>query len=800
MEAVSVVDRQLGLDVYFPGCNLYYRQERPRYLPYMDGSLYRPWQSYDPILLAIEHQRRSSPANIGEACIYGSLAHVIKFWAQGQDIHKRPIEFGGDATLLMWCALRGNLGVAKFLLDQGVKLDESNRLGHTALHWAITGVQYDMTRLLLDHGADPLQKDYQGYSAFFLAVQANNLPLLLMLCEYYPLDTKERDVEDHSLLHWAAYTNSLAICQYLVEKCHVDLNACDSNGRTPLIWAAREGYAVVVEYLVSLGARTDVADVDNYTAIQYARFRNHREVVYVLTKNPVAQGDDITASVHGDSLRRSTLESGYADVRQNRRRGTMSMMLHEPIFLAISFFGFLYVLFGYLLLKLMPPLVSHVVVAFFFFRNSLWVFIFGLPVQGGKPELSHVQKLGIASSLGESARGIWLFRNRDAALLFALTAFLLLQQYAWVKMGLVPIVTYYLPDETALMRRTLERVHQPTENVLLSLFFHNKAELEQFVLLSLFCLVALSGMLCKLLSMRSTHEPPGASLDTSPVWPIMRQRAYRWLHPRILSMERHMSIPVRTFYCYERDSFLRRFDGYSILLDCPIAESNHGWFFIFVTSLACFQWLIFFWSWEQTSELLQCPKHSSFFGWVVGSLWSLLIHALPCRDEARFAVISYGPWFSWIRYVFPTAANSLGVWLLQYSFCFAVTMTWVAVRQWVAAAMGATRVELANPTAPSSEGGLVSIFPPTLSSSSPWIPPEGVTEGVAPPEEGSTVVPHAMKKGSSRCIYAEHESALLNIVAFLLGRTGRRWSGAVAVSSSNAPLFILSVLSDPDVA
>ncbi|RNF04817.1 putative 6-phosphofructo-2-kinase/fructose-2,6-biphosphatase [Trypanosoma conorhini] len=797
MEAIELMQRQAGLDVYFPGCNWYYRQHRPRHLPYMDGSLYKPWQPYNEVLLTMERQRRRCPASIEEACIYGSLAHVIKFWAQGQELREGPVNFeGSDATLLMWCALRGNLGVARFLLDQGVKLNVSNGLGHTALHWAVAGVQYDVTSLLLDHGADPLQKDFQGYSAYFSAVQANNLPLLLMLCECHPLDAKERDLEGHSLLHWAAYTNSLAICQYLVEKCHIELDTLDNNRRTPLLWAAREGYAVVVEYLVSCGARTDVADMNNYTALQYARFRNHRETVYVLTKNHAALRNGINESVHSDSSPFNTVGRSCTEVRRNRRRGTMSMMLREPIFLVMSLFGLFYVAFSYLLLKVIPPLISHFVVALFFFRNALWTILFGFPVQGGKPELSSIQKLGIANSFGESARGIWLFRDRDAASLLALTAFVLLQQYAWAKMGLVPLITYYRPDEAALTGHTLESVYQPREKGLFGLLFHNKAELEQFVLLSLLCLMLLSGMLCKLLSMRSTHEPSESSLDASPLWAIMRRRAYRWLHPRILSMERHMLIPLRTFYCYERDVFLRRFDGYSIALDCPIAESNHRLFFIFVTSFACLQWLTFVWSWEQTSELLQCPQHSSFLGWVFGSLWSLLIHALPCRDETRRAVASYGPWLSWLRYILPTEANHLGVWLLQYSLWAAVLATWVAVRQWVAAATGATCVELANPTATSSEGGLVSIFPPTLSSAAPWFPPEGVTEGVAKPVEDTTAVP-PVAKINFRCIYANHGNALLNMLDFFLGRAGRRWRGAVAVSPANAPLFTLAVLSDP---
>ncbi|PBJ72773.1 putative 6-phosphofructo-2-kinase/fructose-2,6-biphosphatase [Trypanosoma cruzi] len=788
---------QLGLDVYFPGCDTYYQQSRPAYLPYMDGSLYKPWQPRHPWMQSAERQRRDNPSTIEEACVYGSLAHVITFWAQGHEVKDRRALFeGNDATLLMWSALRGHLGVAKFLVDQGVKVNAANGLGHTALHWAVTGVQYDMTRFLLDHGADPRQKDHQGYSAYFTAVQANNLPLLLMLCEQHPIDPQERDFEGHSLLHWAAYTNSLVIFQYLVENCRFDLDVPDLNGRTPLLWAAREGYAVILEYLVLRGARTDLADKDNYTALQYARFRNHREAVYVLTKAPIFQRNDSTFSVKSDFSPMEISGSGYINVRQMRRRGTLKMMVQEPIFMAMSLLGIFYMAFSYLLLKFIPPLISHIVLGIFFFRNSLWMLILGYPVQGGKPELSFIQKMGIGNSFGESARGIWLFRNRDGSCLFAIMSFWLLQQYAWAKMGLVPIITSYPTYEIALKDHPLESVYQPTGSIFLGLFFNNKAELEGFLLLFLFSLMMLSCIMCKLLSMRSMYEPSESSLKNSPVWAIMRQRAYGWLHPRVISIEKHMLIPLRTFYCYERDVFFRRFDGYSIALECPIAESNHGWFFLFVTSAACFQWLIFFWAWEQTSERLQCPRYSSFSSWVAGSLWNLIIHALPCRDGTRLGVADYGPWVSWLQYVLPTEANYLGVWLLQYGLVASIMATFVAVRQWVAAANGATCIELANPTATGSEGGLVSIFPPTISFSAPWLPPEGITEGVTLPVDDGTVLHSKARKKNSRCIYADYGNALLNIFLFCLGRSGRRWRGAVAVSPSNAPLFTLSALGD----
>ncbi|KEG15557.1 putative 6-phosphofructo-2-kinase/fructose-2,6-biphosphatase [Trypanosoma grayi] len=788
-------DLHAGFDTYFPGCDKYYQQEAHSFKPYATGGLLKSWQPRDPRLEDIERQRRAAPTSIEEACAYGSLAHLITFWAQGQNVKNRMAVYEGiDATPLMWAAFRGHLHVARFLIDQGVDVNATNSAGHSALSWALMEVQYEMVRFLLDHGADPLKKDQRGYNAYFLAVQSNSLPLLLMVCECCPLDVQDRDDEGHSLLQWAAYVNSPAICQYLVEKCHMGMDFCDKDGRTPLVWAAREGYAEVVEYLVTHGARTEVADVDGYTALQYARYRNHRECVYVLTQHPAARRNDVTASVEGESSRHRLLPSGYTGVQQLRRRGTLAMMFHQPFFLFMSIAGAVYVALAYLIIMLLPPIISHVVIGLFYFRNVLWMIIAGSPVQGGQQEPTALQKSGIASNFADSVRGIWVFRNRDAACLFALTAFIIVQLHAWAKLGLSPLLLFYPNETVALKGRGTEGVYQSGE-YWWSIFFHTKAEFEQFILLFLVCLIAVSAIFCKLLSMRSVHEPVKSSLDTSPLWTILKQRAYRWLHPRILCVRLHTAIPLRAFYCYERDVIMRRFDSYSVALDCPVAESNHVWFFLFANGFACFQWLIFFWAWEQTSELLQCPASPYFGRRLFWSLWNLLIHGLPCRDTAQSVGTEWGPYLSWLQYIIPTSANYLGVWLLQFSLVASVMATFVAARQWTVALTGATRMELANPTATSSDGGLVTIFPQSLSAAEPWQPPLGITEGITPAMEGGEAARAPARRGP-RCIYASSGFSVVNAAAFLLGYAGRRWRGAMAISPSNTPMFSVSLLSE----
>ncbi|KAG8339137.1 hypothetical protein TRVL_10036 [Trypanosoma vivax] len=468
----------------------------------------------------------------------------------------------------------------------------------------------------------------------------------------------------------------------------------------------------------------------------------------------------------------------------------------------------MFVHISYVLLKFIPPLLSYIPVVMFLFRNVVWVLIWGQPEQGGRPISLPMQEFGVGRHFADACRGVWIFRNRDASWLFVLPAFMFFQFYAWGRMGLASLLPLLRVESTVFNIDGWERA--PNSNAGdhwpgLPQQGHTRG---RAVVLSLLTIIVVCAVMCKCLSMRSVYEPKCASITTSPVWAIVKQKAYNWLHPRIIFSERHVALPLRAFYCYERDAIMERFDGYSIALDCPIAASNHVWFFILVISFTGFQWLMFFWGWTQTNQLLNCPRYDSFLHWLIMSMYNLLVHALPCPDtRPENASVAYSRLFWWLKHVIPSEANHLGVWILQYTFIIAVAATLVSIRQVTAAAYGATRMELANPTATYSGGGLVSIFTDThplagntadvgvgTSMAEPWLPPEGYTEGLLCIMDSRPVGSSKRRRYGRYCIYSESRFSIVNIIMFLLGRAGRRWRGAMAVSPANQPIMRPSVL------
>ena len=82
---------------------------------------------------------------------------------------------GNDQTGLMYSSLLGLVGVAKVLLSRGADMSLGTRdSGFTPLHGAAFQGQPQMIRLLLEHGADPLDRHADGFIPFHRACWGNS--------------------------------------------------------------------------------------------------------------------------------------------------------------------------------------------------------------------------------------------------------------------------------------------------------------------------------------------------------------------------------------------------------------------------------------------------------------------------------------------------------------------------------------------------------------------------------------------------------------------------------------------------
>lgn len=118
--------------------------------------------------------------------------------------------------------------------------------------WAAQRCHYYIVELLLQHGADPLLTDVQGYNILHLATIDGNAFLLVLLL-HQEISVDVTDPQGHTGLMWAAYKGFPA-CVDLFLRWGANVNAVDEGGLTPLHWALVKGSTPCIQKILEYGA------------------------------------------------------------------------------------------------------------------------------------------------------------------------------------------------------------------------------------------------------------------------------------------------------------------------------------------------------------------------------------------------------------------------------------------------------------------------------------------------------------------------------------------------------------------
>jgi len=210
---------------------------------------------------------------------------------------------GDKSTPLVIAITNGHYEVAKYLVDHNANPNLATIDGLAALYAAIDcqwkpvaweptpvvdqeKVSYlELTKALLDHGADPNQKltkklwfrpvdhdgmwvRYSGTTPFWRAAQATDVDVMKLLVAHGADPKVASDQKDTPLamaagVGWTGNfsTNApesfLKAAKYLVEEIGLDINTQDAQGYSPIMGAAYRADNETVQYLVERGAKLD---------------------------------------------------------------------------------------------------------------------------------------------------------------------------------------------------------------------------------------------------------------------------------------------------------------------------------------------------------------------------------------------------------------------------------------------------------------------------------------------------------------------------------------------------------------
>ncbi|TNE27707.1 MAG: hypothetical protein EP349_08870 [Alphaproteobacteria bacterium] len=244
----------------------------------------------------------------------------------------------------------GSIDLIRKLLDGGMEIEETNRMGATPLGVAVEKMRYKVTQLLLDYGAKTENPDMTRSLVSIVAQQEETPKTLKMLKLLHrhgaALDGKTTSNNTSPLMR-AVSSNNIETCRYLLEngvdvnalssdfatetpfiaacnKKHyklakmlrdfgADINAKNGKGNSAMHLAAVSGDVETLKFLVGLGAKTDEKNEESKTPLVQAfnAYSNSAEATIYLAKQ---NGRDFNSpDENGRTLLHMAAEAGKTD-------------------------------------------------------------------------------------------------------------------------------------------------------------------------------------------------------------------------------------------------------------------------------------------------------------------------------------------------------------------------------------------------------------------------------------------------------------------------------------------------------
>jgi hypothetical protein len=175
--------------------------------------------------------------------------------------------------LPQWAAINNHYALCHFLIQNGAPVNaKGGDAIATPVLWAAKRCHYYVVNLLLEHGADPLLTDDQGFNLLHSATLDGNVyQLVLLLHQDIPVDIP--DAQAHTALMWAAY-KGYPSCVDLFLRWGANVYATDDQGFTALHWALVKGSQGSIQKLIEYGADRFAKNNDGKTPAKTAEEMN----------------------------------------------------------------------------------------------------------------------------------------------------------------------------------------------------------------------------------------------------------------------------------------------------------------------------------------------------------------------------------------------------------------------------------------------------------------------------------------------------------------------------------------------
>ncbi|XP_010408321.2 ankyrin repeat domain-containing protein 16 isoform X1 [Corvus cornix cornix] len=147
--------------------------------------------------------------------------------------YKRPIHEA---------ASMGHWECVSFLLEMGASVDCLKKADWTPLMMACTRKNLEVIKTLVEHGANPLLRNKDGWNCFHVASREGHPEVLRYLLDVSPGCWDTESTTGRTPLHTAAMHGCAQVVELLLERCRYKPDSRDSCGVTPFMDALQNGH------------------------------------------------------------------------------------------------------------------------------------------------------------------------------------------------------------------------------------------------------------------------------------------------------------------------------------------------------------------------------------------------------------------------------------------------------------------------------------------------------------------------------------------------------------------------------
>ncbi|XP_012495398.1 PREDICTED: kinase D-interacting substrate of 220 kDa [Propithecus coquereli] len=213
----------------------------------------------------------------------GHVHIVEELLKYGVNLEHRDMQY--SVYPIIWAAGRGHADIVHLLLQNGAKVNCSDKYGTTPLVWAARKGHLECVKHLLAMGADVDQEGANSMTALIVAVKGGYTQSVKEILKRNP-NVNLTDKDGNTALMIASKEGHTEIVQDLLDA-GTYVNIPDRSGDTVLIGAVRGGHVEIVRALLQKYADIDIRGQDNKTALYWAVEKGNATMVRdILQCNP----------------------------------------------------------------------------------------------------------------------------------------------------------------------------------------------------------------------------------------------------------------------------------------------------------------------------------------------------------------------------------------------------------------------------------------------------------------------------------------------------------------------------------